>query len=167
MKQLEAFNLWFYALDQRERLLVIGTAITVVITLFYVVIWEPVHQGLGEQQLLHASQSDNLMWMQEAAAEVRSLKAAGGGSRKAPSNQPVSLVLEQSIATAGLKDNLNKIESSGKKGARVKLDAASFDQMLIWLNTLEQRHGIVVTSATIDRADKPGLINARISFDKI
>jgi len=166
MKQVDAFNVWYGALDQRERLLVITTAITIVITLFYVVIWEPVHQGLEEQQLLQTSSNNNLLWMQEAAAEVRGLKAAGGGMRKVRSNQPVSLVLEQSIASAGLKGNLNKIESSGKKGARVKLDAASFDQMLIWLNTLEQRHGIMVTSANIDRADKSGLINARISFDE-
>ncbi len=166
MKQIDAFNDWFATLDQRERLLVIATAVTIVITLFYVIIWEPVHQGLEEQQQLYLSQHNNFLWMQEAAAEVRSLKAAGG-SQKVQSNQPISLILEQSISTTGLKSNLNKIESSGKKGARVKLDAASFDQMLIWLNTLEQRHGIIVTSANIERADKPGLISARISFDKI
>ncbi len=166
MKQLDAFNQWYGSLQARERLMVMATGIVVIITIFYVAIWEPLHQGLDDAQQHYQANLKNLQWMQQAAAEVRALKASGGSVRNTNSNQPVTLLVEQSAAISAIKPNLSKLESSGTDGARVALDGASFDQMLLWLNTLEQAHGVPVASANIERAEKPGTINARLSFNR-
>ncbi len=164
-QQLETFILWHQSLPQRDRLLVNTMSAFIAITLFYLIVWEPVHQGLEQQQQQYKSQQSIVSWMREAAAEVKTLKRSGAKTVSS-SNQPVSLLIEQSAKISGLKNNLGKLESSGKEGARVKLDTASFNQMLIWLNTLEKQHGISITSANIERADKPGTVNARLSFSR-
>ena len=164
-QQLELLNNWYSSLPTRDRNLLMATAILLVITLFYLIVWEPVHQGRDQQQEKLKSQQAIYTWMQSAANEAKSFK--GAGTRKAPSNQPIALILENSAKISGLKQNINKIESSGKTGARVKIDSASFDQLLVWLNTLEQQHGVTITTASIERNDKAGTVSARLSFEKL
>lgn len=164
-QQLEILNNWYNGLPLRDRNLLITVITLLVITLFYLIVWEPVHQGRDLQQQKLKSQQDVYAWMQSASNEARSLK--GSGTRKAPSNQPLALILENSAKISGLKQYINKIESSGKSGARVKIDSASFDQLLVWLNTLEQQHGVTITTASIERNDTAGTISARLSFEKL
>jgi general secretion pathway protein M len=164
-QQLEALITWHQSLPQRDRILVNTMSVVIAITLLYLIIWEPIDQGLEQQQQQYKSQQSIVNWMSQAAAEVKALKRSGAKTVTS-SNQPVSLIIEQSAKISGLKNNLGKLESSGNEGARVKLDTASFNQMLIWLNTLEKQHGIIVTSANIERAEKPGTVNARFSFSR-
>ncbi len=166
MKQLEEIRNWYHGLQQRERQLVLAASIVVITTLLYLVIWEPIHKGLSEQTQKHQSQVDILEWMQTAATEVRALKATGAAKRRTSSTQPVTLVVEQSAATSGLKPYVRKLESTSDKGARITIDEASFDQILLWLNTLQVQHGISVSSANIDRVEKPGAVNVRLTLSR-
>jgi general secretion pathway protein M len=166
MKQMQQLREWFEALTTKEQRLVAATAATIVITLFYLAVWEPLHQGLDREQQKQQTQKDTLLWMQQAAREVQSLRASGRRGTIRDKNKPTTLVIEQSINNAGLKDAVKKIESSGQNGARVTLNAASFNQMLVWLNTLATHNGIHVISANIERADKSGRANARLTFER-
>ena len=166
MKQLEEIQNWYHGLQQRERQLVLAASVVVIATIFYLVVWEPIINGVDDQTQKYQSQLDILEWMQGAATEVSALKATGASKRRSNSNQPVSLLVEQSATTAGLKPYLTKLESTSDKGARVTIDAASFDQILLWLNTLQTRYGISVSSANLDRDDKPGAVNARMTLSR-
>ena len=150
-QQLEALILWHQSLTQRDRVMLNATSIILVITLFYLIIWEPIYQGLEQQQQQYKSQKNIVSWMQEAAAEVKTLKRSGAKTVTS-SNQPVSLLIEQSAKISGLKNNFDKLESSGNQGARVKLNAASFNQMLIWLNN--RRHAPVLRLMLVSLCDQ-------------
>ena len=166
MKQVEELVNWYHGLQQRERQLVLAASVVIVVTLFYLVIWEPIHNSIEEQTQQYQSQTGVLQWMQNASKEVKLLKASGGASKRSSSTQPVTLLVENSAATAGLKPYLSKLESTSDKGARVTIDAASFDQLLLWLNTLQTSYGIAVTSANLDRDDEPGAVNARMTLNR-
>ena len=158
--------LWYRNLPPRDRLLVIVTSIILLVTIFYITVWEPVYDGLNEQQQLYNTQQETLLWMQHASAEVKALNQSGVRANIKNSNQPVSLVIEQSASAAGLKTNLSKLESSGKTGAQARLEMASFDQMLIWINTLKRNYNVNITSANIERTATPGAVNARLTFNR-
>ena len=166
MKQLEDIQNWYHGLQQRERQLVLAASILVITTLLYLVIWEPIHNGVQDQTQRYQSQLEILDWMQTAANEVRTLKATGASKRSTNSSQPVTLLVEQSAATAGIKPFIRKLESTSDKGARITIDAASFDQVLLWLSTLQTQYGITVSSANLDRAEKQGAINARMTLSR-
>jgi general secretion pathway protein M len=166
MNRFDGLRLWYAGLQQRERQMVAAATVLVVLTLFYLMVWEPVHNGLDEQRLQYDNQRATHLWMVQAAEEARQLKTTGSRNVIRNSNQPVSLLVERSATTAGLKNSISKIETSGDKGARVMIDAASFDQMLLWLNTLRQQYGITVSSATIDRNETAGAVNARLTLDR-
>ncbi len=167
MDQLQQLKQWFRSLPQKEQWMVSGTVLFIFITLFYLVIWEPVHIGLQTERQKQQSQLEILIWMQQAANEVKTLRASGNRSTIRDTNKPITLVIEQAIKNAGLKPSVNKIESSGNDGARVTLNEASFNQILVWLNTLATYNGIQVVSANIERGNEPGRANARLSFERL
>ena len=166
MKQLEDIQNWYQGLQQRERQLVLAASAVIFITILYLTIWEPIHKGIEEQTQKYQTQVNILDWMQTAAAEARILQASGATKRRTNSSQPVTLLVEKSAAIAGLKPYLSKLESTSDKGARVTIDDASFDQVLLWLNTLQTQYGISVSSANLDRADKAGAIKARMTLNR-
>jgi len=166
MEQLQQIRQWFNSLPQKERWMVSGTGVLILVTLFYLIVWEPIHLGLQTEQKKQQTQKEILIWMQQAANEVKTLRASGNRSTVRDKNKPITLVIEQSINNAGLKHSLKKIESSGNNGARVTLNEASFNQMLVWLNTLATHNGTQVVSANIERGNKPGRVNARLSFER-
>jgi general secretion pathway protein M len=164
--QLGQLKLWYSSLPQKEQWMVSGTGILIVVTLFYLMLWEPIHLGLQAEQQKKKAQTEILLWMQQAATEVKTLRSSGMRSNKRDKNKPTTLIIEQTIKNAGLKTSLNKLESSGKNGARVILNAASFNQILVWLNTLATHNGIHVVSASIERNNDPGRVNARLTFER-
>jgi general secretion pathway protein M len=166
MKQLDDIKNWYQGLQQRERQLVLAASAVIIITLLYLTIWEPIHQGIEDQTQKYQTQADILDWMQTASVEVRTLKASGAAKRRINSSQPVTLLVENSAATAGIKPYLSKLESTSEKGARITIDAASFDQLLLWLNTLQSQYGITVSSANLDRNNTPGAVNARMTLNR-
>lgn len=167
MEQLQQLKQWFKSLPQKEQWMVTATGVLISVTLFYLIVWEPIHIGLETERQKQQSQQEILLWMQQAAGEVKALRAAGGSSNVRDTDKPITLVIEQAIKNAGLKPSVDKIESSGNDSARVMLNEAPFNQVLVWLNTLATHNGIQVTSANIERGSKPGRANARLSFERL
>lgn len=165
MDQVQQIKQWFNSLPSKEQWMVSATGTLIIITLFYLIIWEPIHVGLSSEQQKQQSQKEVLLWMQNAAEEVKGLRSSGGVTIR-DKNKPATLVIEQTITNAGLKPSVKKIESSGKNGARVTLNEAPFNQVMVWLNTLAKHNGIQVVSANIERTDKPGSANARLTLER-
>ncbi len=166
MNQLDPITNWYASLQAKERTMVAVMSVVIVLTLFYLLAWEPVYKGYEVERQKLESQKSILVWMKQAQQEVRNLRASGVKSTRRSSNTPVSIVIEQTAASSGLKSQVSKIESSGKNSSRVKLANVSFNQMILWINTIEQNHGIVTSSINIEKTDKPGLVNAKITFSK-
>jgi len=165
MEQVQQIKQWFEALTNKEQWIVSGTALLIIFTLFFLIVWEPLHSGLNTERQKQTTQSKNLIWMQKAAKEVSGLRRSGSNTVVRDKNKPTTLVIEEAIKNAGLTPNISKIESSGKNGARVTLDKASFNQILVWLNTLAKHNGIHVSSANIERSGA-GITNARLTFER-
>ncbi len=166
MQQLEQLKRWHDSLPPRDMWLVNLMAILLLTTLFYVSVWEPLHKELAEAQVKHETQQKLLQWMQRSAQEVEQLRGSGNTHRIKQRNTPTMLVLEQSLSNGGLKLFLRKIESTDNNRARVNLDNVPFNQMLVWLNTIATHNGIIVSSATIERGEKPGSVNAKLHFTR-
>lgn len=166
MEQLQQLRNWYQSLPTKEQWMVTATGILLATTLFYLAVWEPIQLDLKEERVRQQDQQKILSWMQSAASEVQQLRATGSSGKIRDKNKPVTLVIEQALKNAGLKTSVSKIESSGKDGARVVLSNTSFNQMLIWLNTLARHNGIQVVSANVERGSSNGQVDARLTFER-
>jgi type II secretory pathway component PulM len=97
--------------------------------------------------------------MQANPTEVRA------SAKQLPANTgeaPVVLV-DRVGREAGLASALRGTQPNGN-GVRVQLEAAPFDTLVTWLATLDERYGLSIETITVDRAARPGVVNASITF---
>ncbi|HLS81819.1 MAG TPA: type II secretion system protein M [Steroidobacter sp.] len=156
---------WFYSLQPRERLMISGGAVLVVIVAIYVLALQPFYAAVraGEQRV--AAKQADLAWMRSVAGEIVALSA----SAPAPAAMGESLVVvvDRVARECGLSSALTGQTPSGQQGIRVRLEAAEFDRLVVCLADLQQTHGVRIESATIDRTGKPGLVNASLVLQRL
>ena len=62
---------------------------------------------------------------------------------------------------------IRRIEPEGAgAGAQLVLDDADFASVLLWIEALEQDHRLRLTAVEMDRRPEPGVVAARMSFER-
>jgi general secretion pathway protein M len=153
------------AMEKRERYLVISAGFIVIITLLYAAIWEPVFSDLDNQQQRYQSQRQLLVWMKEKTQEIKTLQSAGAQSTARFNNQSVSSLVELSAQSMGIKPFIKK-QTSDKKGVKIDIELASFNQIILWLNDMQNKYGIQTSNIKIEQQEKPGAVNVRVTLER-
>lgn len=150
---------WYADLQQREQRMVAVGGLVVGLLIVVMGILVPLHSALSTAVARNAAKREDLEWMQVNAPEIR---AAGNQLPASTGEAPVVLV-DRVGREAGLAAAMRGTQPSGT-GVRVQLEAAPFDTMITWLATLDERYGLAIESITVDRAVRPGAVNANITF---
>ena len=157
---MNALKAWFAGLKERERKMVLGGAVVLALLILVGGILMPLHTSVSNARAKIDAQREDLAWMEQNAAEIQ----AGGGSVVARVNESPIVLIDRTGREAGLSEALRGTQPNGESGVRVQLEAAPFDKLISWLAVLEQRYGVNIESITVDRAAKPGLVNASVSL---
>ncbi len=149
-------NLSLNSMSERERrMVVIGTVIAVLVLLFGIVL--PLDRSVAKARQRIVQKTSDLAWMRSVTPEL-----AAQGPAAPVSQDSLLVVVDRSARESNLGTSLAGSEPSGAGGLRVRLEKAPFDTLVAWLARLSEQNGIRVDSATIDNADKPGLVNAAV-----
>lgn len=155
---------WFESLEVRERRLIIGGGITLLLMSVYFLGWEPFINGLHDLRKSTQRKQIELAWMQKAAKEVKQLQATQSSPVRIASGQSLLGVIDRSAKAKRLGDSLKRVQPDGTSKARVWLENAKFDVVIGWLEDLERRYGVGVETITLEKQAEKGLVDARISF---
>lgn len=155
MKLPFAANLSLDSLSERDRrTLLIGAGVIVLLLIYGLIQLDSsvtsAHKRIKKKQ-------DDLAWIQTAAPEI-----AAEGPIPTTGGESLLVIVDRSARESGLGNALAGSEPSGANGLSVRLQKASFDNLVMWLSRLSQQNGIRVDSASIDSAGEPGLVNAAI-----
>ena len=156
---------WYNNLQTRERHIVTSGSIFLLITLFNLLLWEPVFNALETQKQQYQSQRQLLTWMKDAASEIRSLESSGASSPSRYNNQSVSSLVERSAISSGVKPFIRKLDASGNE-VKAQLEKADFDRSIVWLNDLQQRYGINTKKIQIEPQNEPGTVNITVTLER-
>lgn len=154
---------WWSGLQMREQRLIAAGAGLLVLLLLYALVWAPLQGSrarLAEQADL---QRETLLWMQQTAAEIRQLSGRGSG-RQPATGQSLLGVVDQTARAQRLAEAVKRVQPDGANSVRVWLEDASFDDLMRWLGTLEQRHGIAVDALNVERSETRGRVTARLTL---
>jgi general secretion pathway protein M len=144
------------ALPERERrLLAGGLALAAAILLFGVVI--PLDRSVAHAHQRLARKHADLTWMQGVAPEL-----AASAPPPAATGESLLVIIDRSARESGLAGALAGSEPGGPGSLSVRLAKAPFDTLVGWLGRLAQQNGVSVESASIEKADATGLVNAAI-----
>jgi general secretion pathway protein M len=155
MKRRASFALDLSALSERDRRLAIAGLIGAAALLIIGVIL-PLDRSVAQAHKRLSAKRADLAWMQGAAPEV-----ASAGPVPSANGQSLPVMVDRTARESGLGGALHT-EAAGSGSLSVRLEKASFDVMIGWLARLAQQQGVRVESATIEKADAPGLVNAAI-----
>jgi general secretion pathway protein M len=150
---------WYAGLQPREQRMVAigGIAVAVLILVFGILL--PLQSGVSSAVKRNATKRADLAWMQANVAEVR----AAGSQLPADTGEAPVVLVDRVGREAGLASALRGTQPNGT-GVRVQLEAAPFDTLVTWLATLDERYGLAIETITVDRAARPGVVNATITF---
>ncbi|MCW9047930.1 MAG: type II secretion system protein M [Gammaproteobacteria bacterium] len=162
---LTPLNQWLDTLEQRERYIVITGSISLLIILFYLIIWEPITSKHEQQQLQYDSQRQLYSWMKNAGSEIHSINSAGGNNISRFRNQSISSLADRSAIISGVKPFIEKIDQS-KKGVKIRLKSANFDKIVIWLSDLQNKYGIIASKVTLEKTKLQGAVDAQITLER-
>jgi general secretion pathway protein M len=150
---------WLDSLSARERNLVYVAGGLLVIAAAYLVLVMPFQVSGKKMAARVAQKSADLAWMQASAPQAM----AAAGIVQSAGGESLVVLVARTAREAGLGDALRDQSPDGNAGLRLRIEAASFDLLMTWLASLQQRYGVTIDSATIDAA-APGLVNATLSL---
>lgn len=141
-------------LSEREQRLVGLSAIVLIIALFYWVIWQPLSNGIEQEQTRLESQSELLLWVQESAVRVQQLRRTSGSTTFTGS-------LPQAVNTTSARFNIAIARMQPQdEQIQVTVDEAPFNDVLSWLKAMEDM-GILILQADLAEGNAPGMIRIR------
>jgi general secretion pathway protein M len=158
-------NAWWKRLRERERWIVSSGLGLALALLLYGLVWQPLRTQLKNLRQGVAEQRAELARMRTIAEEVKRLSAFANTSEEAAqadSGQSLLLLVDRKAKTAGLNETIKRVEPQGVNQLRIQLEQVNFDQMIRWLDSLAQEHGIAVDNANIDRQTSSGRVDARL-----
>ncbi|NOY61986.1 MAG: type II secretion system protein M [Gammaproteobacteria bacterium] len=153
-------------LKPREQAMLLGGGAALIIMMIYFLAWQPFKNSTDRLRQTTADQQTLLQWMQKSALEAKSLQGSAPTRRKNSSGKSLLTLIDQTAKSGKLGSALKRVEPSGSDKVRIRLQEASFDDMVRWLTRIKRDYGITVISTSIDsNADgSGGRVNVRLTL---
>jgi len=159
---------WFANLEPRERQLIIGAGVILLVMILYLVVWEPIAKDNEALRSSYQSSQQLIDWMEDAAEEAKALQAKiqASGPSGGSSNQSLLGIIDRTAKRDKLGSSVKRVQPDGKTGARVWLENAVFNDLIKWLENLQHKEGIRLVTTVIEKQEEAGLVNARLVFER-
>lgn len=151
----------FLALQVRERWMLGVCSLVVLVTLIYLVVWEPITNAHSNRTLALEASRALAVRLEQAASQVGQVRhVQPRGTRGGSLMAAVDLASKQS----GLGKGPSRIQPEGDREVRVWFEDVSFDLLVSWLSSLQTRDGIGVQTFEVEPQASPGRVNVRLSL---
>jgi general secretion pathway protein M len=151
---------WYAGLQQRDQRVVAAGAVVLALMILIGGILLPLQSAVSSAIKGKETRREDLAWMNANAPEIRER----GGDIPADTGEAPVVLVDRVGREVGLASSLRGTQPNATGGVRVQLEAAPFDTVVTWLDTLDRHYGLAIESITVDRTPTPGLVNASISF---
>jgi type II secretory pathway component PulM len=148
---------WFAGLNQREQLSLFVLGIALVLYLLYMLAWAPLAQRREELAVQNESVGESLQRVDAMVSEIMRLREGGVAST---ARRNLTSLVNQSTGRHGLQ--VSRLQPNSRGDIQVRLENAVFDDLLAWLDDVENREGLLVTEIAITRSGATGRVNATI-----
>jgi len=151
-------------LPRRDRSMLLGGGITVLLIIGYNFIWEPWHTGIDKLSAQVPAKRQTLQWIN------RQVEIAKGLDRRTRANDsssiPLLKIVEDSAKQARLRDMIRQM-TPGEEAGEVKLwlSDVSFDDWLKWIDSIGKRHQVEVVDASV-QPGKENKVNIRATLTR-
>jgi general secretion pathway protein M len=154
---------WQQLNTRQQRLVVIAGLIVLGLVLF-VWVWEPLAESRIAERERVSQQQALLDWLVALTPVAEQLQRESNRGTDLGGRSLLGLA-DATARAAGLAGSLSRIEPAGEGQVRVWLDSADFVTTMGWLQQLSLQHPIEVSQLSIDRAQRSGQVNVRVTLN--
>lgn len=145
-------------LEKREQVALLSLSVFLLGVVLYVGIWTPANRYVLDSQIDHDRHLKLLTYLKSTESQARS--SSGNQSSGKAAGQSLLSSVSRSAQSVGI--NPSRLQPEGSEAVSVWFDAVAFTKLMLWLERLESKQGIVVRQITIDRRETPGQVSARL-----
>lgn len=154
---------WWQGLARREqRVLMIGAA-ALMLMLGYLLVWEPLHNGVERLERNTAEQQAVLQWMQRSAQQAKALSGLARVDRAMRGSESAQALIERTARAGVLAQGFKQARQSTEQEVQASFELVDYDELVVWLDQLHRVYGIELIAAEIDRV-QPGRVDARVTL---
>ena len=152
---------WFAGLNQREQLSLLVLGIALALYLLYMVAWAPLAERRSELAVQNEAVAQSLQRVDAMVSEIIRLREGGGASA---SRRNLTSLVNQSTGRHGLQ--VSRLQPNSRGDIQVRMENAVFDDLVAWLDEVENRERLLVTEIAITRTGNVGRVNATIRISQ-
>lgn len=151
---MTALKTWFKQQSEREQKLIILAGVAAIIGIFYFAIWSPLNNAIENEKRELADQKSTLTWVQQQANRAAILRQSGTAPKFSGS---LTQFVNQTTRNLGI--SVSRMQPQGEN-LQIWIDEVSFNSLMTWLETVEER-GIVIVSSDFSEVDTQGFVQVR------
>jgi general secretion pathway protein M len=161
---LEQALRWWAALQSRERRVLGGGTALLVLTLLYLLAYEPAQVGRQRLQAELPTLRGQLAQIEGLAGEARRL--AGQAPQGVESPQQLKVQLEKSVAAAGLKGAVSQLTVAGDL-IDLRFKGVPFAAWLPWFDSALRETRLRAVDIALEREAAPGVVTVRLTLEAL
>lgn len=149
------------ALSPRERNMAMFTVVFVVGYGIYLLLWQPLLDSNAQLQQTLQAKGESYQYLQQVAAQVTAL--GGDVAVTATETQPPASIIERSSNQLQLSEAIKQVRAESERQFVLTVEKANFDQLILWLATLAEKHGGRAMQVELSMHDnQPGLVDGKL-----
>lgn len=147
----------FDDLEKRERIALTGLAVFLSTVVFYLAVWAPINEFVDDGQRDYARHLSLLEHLRSTEAEARASK---GKSQRQVSSGSLLTTVTKAAQAVGVSPS--RMQPEGSDAVSVWFDSVAFTRLMLFLERLQAREGVVVRQISVERQDESGKVSARL-----
>lgn len=154
-KLLASLQVWWLRITPREQRLVMVGGVALIIGILFWGIYQPMVQRAELAQNQLRTEKQLLSWVQNKADDIVALR--GNGAR---SLSP--LPFNQAVSSSARRFNIElvRVQPRGEE-MQVWVQPLPFNQLVSWLEYLQQNHGVEAQFLDIDKNERVGVVDVK------
>jgi general secretion pathway protein M len=157
---------WWLSRTPNDRMASIIAICVVVVLMIYLFFWVPFNKQIVAKRALVENQLAILQWMQKSAAEVLSLRNRDAATKTSGSNEALLTLVDRTAKQNQLRQYIQRIKPQDNNTVQLWLEETPFDNLVQWLGTLVKQYNIFLESISIERQEKSGMVDARLTLQR-
>jgi len=148
---------WYHGREPNEQRIISWLALLVGVLVLWGGIWKPISDWRAVAHTQYQNAQAELDWLKANEARARALATTATTTGAERSLLPI---ITRSAEAQGIQ--VNRVQPEANGVVSVAVQGQPFNQLLRWLQQLEENNNVAVLRLAIDADSQPGIVNAQI-----
>jgi general secretion pathway protein M len=148
---------WFSQLNQREQMSLLLLGLAVALYLLYMFVWSPLDTRRDQLAVQNTAIAESRVRVDAMVSQLLELREGGA---KAGAKRNLTSVINESTGRFQLP--VIRLQPNSRGEIQVRVENASFDDVLKWLHEMESAEGLLVREVSVTPASASGRVNVTV-----